>query len=49
MSIEEMEKAALEIPEVQEIIDGKEIIKMICVPGRLINIVTKGCFSRLFH
>ncbi|NQZ68976.1 MAG: class I tRNA ligase family protein [Lentisphaeria bacterium] len=42
MSKEEMEKAALEIPEVQEIIDGKEIIKMICVPGRLINIVTKG-------
>ena len=41
-----MDKAAFEehvmaLPEVKELIEGKEIVKIIAVPGRLVNIVVK--------
>ena len=38
-SQDEMQKIALENPEVAEAVAGKTIRKVICVPGRLINIV----------
>jgi leucyl-tRNA synthetase len=41
LSKEEMEKSALEIENVQKFIDGKEIVKVITVPGKLVNIVIK--------
>ncbi len=40
-SREDLEKAALENENVQEHIDGKEIKKLIAVPGKLVNIVAK--------
>ena len=40
-SKEEMEKLAQEIDNVKKNIDGKEIVKMITVPGKLVNIVVK--------
>lgn len=40
-SRENLEKAALENENVQEHIDGKEIKKLIAVPGKLVNIVAK--------
>ena len=40
-SKEEMEKLAREIPNVQAFIDGKEIVKVIVVPKKLVNIVVK--------
>lgn len=39
---EEMEKAALALPKAREHTAGKEILKVICVPGKLVNIVVKG-------
>ena len=39
---EGMEKAALALPKAQEHTAGKEILKVICVPGKLVNIVVKG-------
>ena len=36
---EEMEQLALNNPDVQKAIAGKEVKKIIIVPGRLINIV----------
>lgn len=41
LSREEMEKAALQQPRVQELTKGKNIIKVICVPEKLVNIVAK--------
>jgi len=38
---EDMEKAAMENAEVKELIDGKQIVKVIAVPGKLVNIVVK--------
>ena len=38
---EEMQKAALAQPRVQELTAGKTIVKTICVPGKLVNIVVK--------
>ena len=38
---EEMEARAKEIPNVQNFIDGKEIVKIIVVPKKLVNIVVK--------
>ena len=38
----EVEKAAFASPKVHSYTQGKEIIKKIYVPGRLLNIVTKG-------
>ena len=40
-SKEEMEKLALEIPNVQNFTEGKEIVKTIVVPKKLVNIVVK--------
>jgi len=37
-----LEKAALSEPNVLRFIDGQQIRKVICVPGRLINIVVSG-------
>ena len=39
---EELEKAALSNEEVQKWIDGKELKKVIAIPGRLVNIVAVG-------
>lgn len=39
---EELEKAALANDEVQKWIDGKELKKVIAIPGRLVNIVAVG-------
>ncbi|KRM19383.1 leucyl-trna synthetase [Ligilactobacillus hayakitensis DSM 18933 = JCM 14209] len=36
---EEMEKLALADPKIQELLEGKEIKKVIAVPGKLVNIV----------
>lgn len=38
---EEMEKLAKEIPNVQTFTDGKEIVKVIVVPKKIVNIVVK--------
>ena len=40
-SKDEMEDKAKEIPNVQTFIDGKEIVKIIVVPKKLVNIVVK--------
>ena len=40
-SKEEMERLALEIENVKKNIEGKEIVKMITVPKKLVNIVVK--------
>lgn len=37
-----MEKAAMELPRTQELTAGKQIVKVICVPKKLVNIVVKG-------
>ena len=36
-----MQKAAMEQPRVQELTAGKKIVKVICVPKKLVNIVVK--------
>ncbi len=41
LSREEMEAAALENEKIKELIAGKSIVKVICVPGKLVNIVVK--------
>ena len=38
---EDIEKATLESEQTQKYLDGKTIVKMIVVPGRIINIVVK--------
>lgn len=38
---EEMEKLALEIDNVKKFIDGKEIVKIIIIPSKIVNIVVK--------
>lgn len=38
----ETEAAALASPKVQELIAGKQVVKVIPVPGKLVNIVVKG-------
>ncbi len=40
-SREDMEKIAMEAQKVKEAIDGKTVVKVICVPGKLVNIVIK--------
>ncbi|MEK4627570.1 MAG: leucine--tRNA ligase [Solibacillus sp.] len=40
-SKEELEKVALEDSKVQEFIEGKQIVKVIVIPGKLVNIVVK--------
>ena len=41
ISKEEMEKLAMNIPNVQAFTDNKEIVKVIVVPKKLVNIVVK--------
>ncbi len=41
ISREEMEKVALENEKIVALIEGKQVIKVICVPGKLVNIVVK--------
>lgn len=41
LSKDELEKTVLENSQVKELLDGKQIIKVIVVPGRLVNIVVK--------
>ena len=38
----EMEKVAMELPRAKELTEGKTIVKVICVPKKLVNIVVKG-------
>ena len=40
-SKEEMEKLALEIDNVKKFIDGKEIVKIITIQSKIVNIVVK--------
>ena len=40
-SKEEMETLALSIPNVKNFTDGKEVVKIIVVPKKLVNIVVK--------
>ena len=42
ISKEEMQELALANANVKNFIDGKEIVKVIVVPGKLVNIVVKG-------
>ena len=41
ISREEMEKVALENEKIVALIEGKQVLKVICVPGKLVNIVVK--------
>ncbi|MBE7040261.1 MAG: leucine--tRNA ligase [Ruminococcaceae bacterium] len=41
ISKEEMEKTVLEMDSVKALVEGKQIVKVICVPGKLVNIVVK--------
>ena len=41
ISREEMEKVALENEKIVALIEGKQVVKVICVPGKLVNIVVK--------
>jgi len=41
ISKEDLEQAALSDAKVQELLDGKEIVKTIVVPGRLVNFVVR--------
>ena len=40
-SKEEMEKLAFEIDNVKVFVEGKEVVKVITVPKKLVNIVVK--------
>lgn len=42
ISRQEMEEAARANKRVQELTEGKQIVKMICVPDKLVNVVVKG-------
>ena len=41
VSADEAQKIALANEDVQKAIEGKNVVKVICVPGRLVNIVVK--------
>ena len=41
MDKDAFEKYVMALPEVEELIEGKEVVKVIAVPGRLLNIVVK--------
>ena len=38
---DELEKLALAEPHIAETVDTSKIVKVVCVPGRLVNIVVK--------
>ncbi|MBN1523390.1 MAG: leucine--tRNA ligase [Spirochaetales bacterium] len=42
LSKEQLEEEAMKAPRIQELIEGKAIVKIIAVPDRLVNIVIKG-------
>ena len=42
LSMEELEKEIMSRPETQARLEGKEVVKVIAVPGRLVNVVVKG-------
>lgn len=42
LEAKELEAKAFEQEKVRQLVDGKEIIKVICVPQKLVNIVVKG-------
>ena len=42
LSKEELEKEIMSRPETKARLEGKEIVKVIAVPGRLVNVVVKG-------
>ena len=37
-----MEQLVTELPRARELTEGKTIVKVVCVPGKLVNIVVKG-------
>ena len=39
--VAELKKAAKDAEKVKEAMDGKTVVKVICVPGKLVNIVVK--------
>ncbi|MBM7855691.1 leucyl-tRNA synthetase [Desulfohalotomaculum tongense] len=39
--VEDMKKYVMEQPKVRQLISGKEVIKVIAVPGKLVNVVVK--------
>ena len=39
---EAMEHLVTELPRAKELTEGKTIVKVVCVPGKLVNIVVKG-------
>ena len=39
---EAMERLVTELPRAKELTEGKTIVKVVCVPGKLVNIVVKG-------
>ncbi len=41
ISREEMEKAAMQSPRIRKLLEGKEVARVITVPGKLVNIVTR--------
>ncbi len=41
LTVPEMEKTALQQPKIQDLISGKQVVKVICVPKKLVNIVVK--------
>jgi leucyl-tRNA synthetase len=41
MAEDELKERALALPRVQEFVDGKKVVKVILVPGKLVNIVVK--------
>ncbi len=42
LSKEELEKEIMSRPETQARLEGKEVVKVIAVPGKLVNVVVKG-------
>lgn len=42
ISAEEMKQTVLTQPRVQELLRDKELLKVVCVPGRLVNLVVKS-------
>ena len=36
-----LQQVAMESERIQELIDGKNVVKVIAVPGKLVNIVVK--------
>ena len=42
LSKEDLEKEVMSREETQKRVEGKEIVKIIAVPGRLVNVVVKG-------